>query len=57
MTWAPVLWHFPVSHFNEKVRWALDFKGISHVRKVLFLDYMPRALWATEAPNPADSLS
>ena len=43
----PVLWHFPISHFNEKVRWALDYKGIPHVRRALFLDYIPRALWKT----------
>jgi len=24
----PMLWHIPLSHFNEKVRWALDFKNI-----------------------------
>src|SRR2546421_3409709 len=48
---TPVLWHFPVSHFNEKVRWALDFKRIPHVRKALFLDYLPRALWATGHPT------
>ena len=24
----PVLWHFTVSHFNEKARWALDFKRV-----------------------------
>ena len=47
----PILWHFPVSHFNEKVRWALDFKRIPHLRKALFLDYMPRALWATGRPT------
>lgn len=29
----PVLWHFRLSHFNEKVRWALDYKKIEH-RKV-----------------------
>src|SRR4051794_21905751 len=29
----PVLWHLKVSHYNEKVRWALDFKGIPHVRR------------------------
>lgn len=28
-----VLWHIEVSHYNEKVRWALDYKGIPHVRK------------------------
>jgi glutathione S-transferase len=48
---VPILWHFPVSHFNEKVRWALDFKGIPHVRKALFLDYLPRAWWATGRPT------
>ena len=30
---APVLWHLKVSNFNEKARWALDYKGIPHVRK------------------------
>ena len=30
---APVLWHLKVSHYNEKVRWALDLKRISHVRR------------------------
>jgi len=43
----PVLWHFPISHYNEKVRWALDYKGIPHVRKALSLSYVPRAWWAT----------
>ena len=23
----PVLWHLEVSHYNEKARWALDYKG------------------------------
>jgi glutathione S-transferase len=31
----PVLWHFTGSHFNEKARWALDFKGVPHVRRSL----------------------
>ena len=31
----PVLWHFTVSHFNEKARWALDFKRVRHVRRAL----------------------
>ena len=30
---APVLWHLKVSNYNEKVRWALDYKGIRHVRR------------------------
>jgi glutathione S-transferase len=32
---APVLWHLKVSHYNEKARWALDFKGIPHVRRAV----------------------
>jgi glutathione S-transferase len=31
----PVLWHLQLSHFNEKVRWALDLKRIDHVRRPL----------------------
>ena len=43
-----VLWHIEVSHYNEKARWALDYKGIPHERRVP----MPglhgiRALWLT----------
>lgn len=29
----PVLWHLKVSHYNEKARWALDYKHIAHVRR------------------------
>ncbi len=29
----PVLWHLEISHYNEKVRWALDYKGVAHVRR------------------------
>jgi glutathione S-transferase len=31
----PVLWHLKVSHYNEKARWALDYKGVAHVRRAL----------------------
>jgi glutathione S-transferase len=30
---VPVLWHIEVSHYNEKVRWALDYKGVPHRRR------------------------
>ena len=30
----PLLWHIPLSHYSEKVRWALDYKGIAHQRRV-----------------------
>ncbi len=29
------LLHFPFSHFNEKARWALDYKGLPHRRRCL----------------------
>jgi len=43
-----VLWHIELSHYNEKARWALDFKRIPHERRVP----MPglhgvRAVWLT----------
>jgi glutathione S-transferase len=44
---APLLWHIPISHFNEKVRWALDYKGIAHRRQVLGPNYLFRAWRAT----------
>lgn len=31
-TALPALWHFRVSHYNEKARWALDRKCIRHRR-------------------------
>jgi glutathione S-transferase len=30
---TPILWHLKVSHYNEKARWALDYKGIPHTRR------------------------
>jgi glutathione S-transferase len=32
---VPVLWQLQVSHFVEKVRWALDYKRIPHIRRSL----------------------
>src|SRR6516162_1171076 len=43
----PVLWHIPLSHYNEKVRWALDHKRIVHRRQVLGPNYLFRAWRAT----------
>jgi glutathione S-transferase len=31
----PILWQLQISHYNEKVRWALDHKRIHHVRRSL----------------------
>jgi glutathione S-transferase len=43
----PLLWHIPLSHFNEKVRWALDFKNIPHRRQCVGADYLFRTWRAT----------
>src|ERR687896_2129541 len=32
---TPVLWHLEISHYNEKVRWALDYKRVRHVRRAV----------------------
>ena len=32
----PRLWHLEISNFNEKARWALDYKRISHRRRAIF---------------------
>ena len=29
-----ILWHIELSHYSEKVRWALDYKDIPHERRV-----------------------
>src|SRR6266850_1224913 len=42
-----LLWHIPLSHYNEKARWALDYKRIPHHRQVLGADYLIRAWRAT----------
>jgi len=44
---TPLLWHIPLSHYGEKVRWALDYKGIAHRRRVLGPDYLIRVWRAT----------
>jgi len=49
---TPVLWHIPVSHYNEKVRWALDLKGVAAERKAPPPGaHMAVALWLTRGSN------
>jgi glutathione S-transferase len=44
----PVLWHIEISHFNEKARWALDYKGVEHERHAPMPGFhMVVALWLT----------
>jgi glutathione S-transferase len=45
---VPTLWQIDVSHFSEKARWALAWKGIEHRRRSPVPGtHMPIALWLT----------
>ncbi len=44
----PVLWHITISHYSEKVRWALDHKAVSYRRRAPMPGmHMAVALWLT----------
>ena len=44
----PVLWHLRISHYSEKVRWALAYKGIEHERRAPYPGvHMAVAMWLT----------
>jgi glutathione S-transferase len=48
----PVLWQIDISHYSEKVRWALEHKGINHQRRsVLAGAHIPLALWLTRGDS------
>jgi glutathione S-transferase len=48
----PVLWHIPISHYNEKVRWTLDYKGVDCERKAPPPPaHMAVALWKTRGSH------
>jgi len=49
----PVLWQIDISHYAEKVRWALDHKEIDHVRRsALPGTHIPIALFLTRGEHP-----
>jgi glutathione S-transferase len=49
----PTLWQIEVSHYSEKVRWALEHKGINHVRRTpLPGTHIPIALVMTRGAQP-----
>jgi glutathione S-transferase len=49
----PVLWQIDFSHYSEKVRWALDYKEIDHVRRApLPGTHIPIALFLTRGAQP-----
>jgi glutathione S-transferase len=44
----PVLWQIVISHYSEKARWALDYKGVEHDRRAPTPGgHMGVALWLT----------
>lgn len=50
---TPALWQIKVSHYNEKARWALDYKGIPHRRRtpMPLFGSLPMALLMTRRPT------
>ena len=48
----PVLWHIPISHYSEKVRWALELKGVEHDRHAPPPGaHMAVAMWLTRGAH------
>ncbi len=48
MSERPTLWQIPVSHYSEKARWALAWKGVEHERRSPPPgSHMAVALWLT----------
>ena len=44
------LWHIELSHYSEKARWALDYKGVPHRRRVPFVGlHQPLAMALTRS--------
>jgi len=49
----PTLWQIDISHYAEKVRWALEYKGVDHVRRSpLPGTHIPIALFLTRGAQP-----
>ncbi len=49
----PVLWQIDISHYSEKVRWALEYKGVDHARRSpLPGTHIPIALFLTRGAQP-----
>lgn len=49
----PTLWQIDISHYSEKVRWALEHKGIDHIRRSTLPGmHIPVALVLTRGDQP-----
>lgn len=50
---TPILWQIDISHYSEKVRWALEHKGVDHTRRsILPGTHIPVALGLTRGGQP-----
>ena len=49
----PVLWQYSFSNYNEKARWALDFKGIRHRRHSVMPGWFRGPLAIPRRPDAA----
>jgi glutathione S-transferase len=53
MSSKPVFWQISISHYSEKARWALEYKGIDHVRRSPLPGmHIPIALWLSRGAAP-----
>jgi glutathione S-transferase len=50
---SPTLWHISVSHYSEKVRWALDHKQVPHVRRAVSIPglHIPASMLLTRGAS------
>jgi glutathione S-transferase len=49
----PTLWQIDISHYSEKARWALEYKGVAHGRRsALPGSHIPIALFLTRGAQP-----
>jgi glutathione S-transferase len=50
---TPTLWQIDISHYAEKARWALEYKGVDHARRsILPGTHIPIALILTRGAQP-----
>jgi glutathione S-transferase len=50
---SPLLWHISVSHYSEKVRWALDHKRVPHRRRAVAIPglHIPASMLLTRGAS------
>ena len=50
---SPTLWHIGISHYSEKVRWALDHKRVPHKRRAVSIPglHIPASMLLTRGAS------